>query len=351
MKTMQGRFSTMAPVLIIAMQAGLASQTAQAQSVEDVYKGKQITLLVGSGAGGGYDAYARVLARHFGKYIPGAPSIVTKNMPAAGGMAAANTLFNQSDHDGLTLAAHTNGVAMDPLFGNTSAKFDGRQFNWIGSIGKLQNVCVIWHEHPIKTIAQAQKMEFTAAGAGATSNTVIVPKILNSLLGTRIKVIAGYEPGQGDAIAIENREVDGSCGLAWSTIKASRSSWIADKKVTVLVQMAMEKLPDLPDVPSALEFVQGDDRKTLELILMRQEMGRPIAAPPGVPRERIAALRRAFDKSMVDPAFLSEAKQAQLDVDPLTGEQIDELLAKAYSAPAPIVQKAASLLNPPAGAR
>jgi tripartite-type tricarboxylate transporter receptor subunit TctC len=348
---MQSAYFVAAPALALALAGGLSSDKAQAQSVEDIYKGKQISLLVGSGAGGGYDAYARVLARHLGKYIPGNPSIVTKNMPAAGGMAAANTLFNQSDRDGLTLAAHTNGIAMDPLFGNTSAKFDGRQFNWIGSIGKLQNVCVIWHEHPIKTFAQAQKMEFTAAGAGATSNTVIVPKILNSLLGAKIKVIAGYEPGQGDAIAIENREVDGSCGLAWSTIKASRSSWIKEKKVTVLVQMAMEKLPDLPDVPSALEFVQGDNRKTLELILMRQEMGRPIAAPPGVPKERILALRRAFDRAMLDPAFLAEGQQAQLDIDPLTGEQIDELLAKAYSAPAPIVQKAASLLNPPAGAR
>ena len=321
---------------------------AQAPGVEAFYKGKQITLLVGSGAGGGYDVYARSFARYFGKHVPGQPSVIVKNLPAAGGMAAANTLFNQSDKDGLTIAAHTNGVAMDPLFGNTAAKFDGRKFNWLGSIGKLQNVCAIWHEHQIKTIEQARLLEFTAAGAGASSNTVIVPRILNALLGTKIKVIAGYEPGQGDAIAMESREVDGVCGLAWSTIKASRAHWIKEKKITILVQMAMEKLPDLPDVPGALELVSGENRQVLELILIRQEMGRPFAAPPGVPPQRVAALRAAFDATLGDAGFLAEARQVQLDIEPLSGQRIDELLATAYEAPKAIIDKAASLLNPPA---
>ena len=322
---------------------------AQAQSVESFYKGKQITLLVGSGAGGGYDVYARTFARHFGKHIPGQPAVVVKNMPAAGGMAAANTLYNQGDKEGLTLAAHTNGIAMDPLLGNAAAKFDGRKFNWLGSIGKLQNVCAIWHEHPIKTIEQAQVQEFTAAGAGATSNTVIVPRILNALLGTKIRVIAGYEPGQGDAIAMESREVDGVCGLAWSTIKASRAHWIKDKKINILVQMAMDKLPDLPDIPGALELVSGENRQILELILIRQEMGRPFAAPPGVPADRVQALRAAFEATLGDGDFLAEARQAQLEIEPLSGQRIDELLAGAYGAPRAIIDKAAALLNPPAG--
>jgi hypothetical protein len=334
---------------LLLLSAG--ETAAQTSGVENFYKGKQITLLVGSGAGGGYDAYARSFARYFGKHLSGQPGVVVKNLPAAGGMAAANTLFNQSDKDGLTIAAHTNGIAMDPLFGNPAAKFDGRKFNWLGSIGKLQNVCAIWHEHPIKTIEQARVQEFTAAGAGATSNTVLVPRILNALLGTKIKVIAGYEPGQGDAIAMENREVDGVCGLAWSTIKASRAHWIKEKKVTILVQMAMEKLPDLPDVPGALELVSGENRRILELILIRQEMGRPLAAPPGVPQERVAALRAAFDATLIDPDFLAEAHQMQLDIDPLNGEKIDQLLAAAYEAPKAIVDKAAALLNPVAGDR
>ena len=346
---MSGPARRLVTAAFCALLLSAGGAAAQAPGVEAFYKGKQITLLVGSGAGGGYDAYARSFARYFGKHVPGQPNVIVKNLPAAGGMAAANTLFNQSDKDGLTIAAHTNGVAMDPLFGNTAAKFDGRKFNWLGSIGKLQNVCAIWHEHPIKTIEQARVREFTAAGAGATSNTVIVPRILNALLGTKIKVIAGYEPGQGDAIAMESREVDGVCGLAWSTIKASRAHWIKEKKITILVQMAMEKLPDLPDVPGALELVSGENRQVLELILIRQEMGRPFAAPPGVPAQRVAALRAAFDATLGDADFLAEARQLQLDIEPLSGQRIDELLASAYEAPKGIIAKAASLLNPPAG--
>ena len=336
------------PGLSIAFATVLVGASpAFAQSAEDFFKGKQITLLVGSGAGGGYDAYARTFARYYNRHIPGNPAIVVKNLPAAGGMAAANTLYANSDKDGLTIAAHTNGIAMDPLFGNAAAKFDGRNFNWLGSIGKLQNVCAVWHLNPVKTIAQARVTEVTVAGAGATSNTVIVPKIINALLGTKFKVIAGYEPGQGDAIAMEAGEVDGVCGLAWSTIKASRYTWIKDKKITVLVQMALEKLPDLPDVPSALDLVTNeDDRKVLQLILIRQEMGRPFAAPPGTPADRVAVLRRAFDATMKDADFIAEAARAQMEVEPLTGAQIDALLASAYGAPKDIVQRAAGLIEP-----
>ena len=332
--------------IIAAALFAFAGSAALAQPAADFYRGKQISLLVGSGAGGGYDAYARVFARHVGKHIPGSPAVVVKNLPAAGGMAAANTLYSGSGNDGLVVAAHTNGIAMDPLFGNTSAKFDGRKFAWLGSIGKLQNVCAVWHLNPVKTIQQAREREVTVAGAGATSNTVIVPKIINALLGTKFKVIAGYEPGQGDAIAMEAGEVDGVCGLAWSTIKASRQTWIKDKKVTVLVQMAMEKLPDLPDVPGALDLVADDaKRKVLELILIRQEMGRPFAAPPGTPADRVALLRQAFDATMKDPDFAAEAARAQMEIEPLTGAQIDGLLEKAYGAPKDIVQRAAALIE------
>ena len=281
------------------------------------------------------------------RYIPGHPAVVPKNMPAAGGMAAANTLFNNVERDGLTIAAHTNGIAMDPLFGNPGARFDGQKFAWLGSMGKLQNICATWFTSPVTTIAQAREKEITVAGAGATSNTDIVPKILNMLLGTKFKVIAGYEPGQGDVIALENGEVEGICGLSWSTIKASRSQWISGHKLHVLTQMALEKLPDLPDVPSALDLVSNpDDRRVLELILIRQEMGRPFAAPPGVPGERVAALRTAFAATMRDPEFLAEARKGQLEIEPMTGAAIDALLARAYSAPPAVVARAAALIEP-----
>src|SRR5215467_7970900 len=269
-------------------------------------------------------------------------------MPAAAGLAAAGALYTTADKDGSTIAAFTNGAAMDPLFGNPGARYDAQRFNWLGSIGKLQNVCATWHRSSVTTVADARTRDVIVAAAGATSNTAIVPKALNALIGTRFKVIAGYDTGAGLTLAIERGEAEGICGLSWSTIKASRPHWITDKLLNVIVQMGLTKLPDLPDVPSALDLV-GDmeSRQVLELILIRQEAGRPFAAPPGVPADRLTALRRAFDATLADGEFRADADKAQLEVEPLTAAEIDTLLAKAYGAPRTIVQKAAALIEPP----
>jgi tripartite-type tricarboxylate transporter receptor subunit TctC len=318
--------------------------SAQAQTVEEFYRSKSITMLVGSGAGGGYDTYARIFARHMSRYIPGNPTIIAKNMPAAAGLAAANTLYTTAEKDGSTIAAFTNGSAMEPLFGNASARYDAQKFNWLGSIGKLQNVCATWHQSSVKTIAAARAREVIVAAAGATSNTAIVPKALNALIDTRFKVIAGYDTGAGLTLSIERGEAEGICGLSWSTMKASRPHWIRDKLLNVIVQMGLQKLPD---VPSALDLVaDAQNKQVLELILIRQEAGRPFAAPPGVPLERVAVLRRAFDATLEDAEFRADAAKAQLEIEPLTAAEIDGLLATAYGAPKPIVQKAAALVEP-----
>ncbi|MDB5651737.1 MAG: tripartite tricarboxylate transporter family receptor [Hyphomicrobiales bacterium] len=320
-----------------------------AQSADDFYRGKSITMLVASGAGGGYDAYARVFARYAQKHIPGNPAIIAKNMPAAAGLAAASTLFNNADKDGLTIAALSNVVALDPLFGNPAARFDAQKFGWIGSIGKLQNVCATWHTSPVKTIEDARRREVIVAGAGASSNTAVVPKIINELLGTKFKLVSGYDPAGGLTLAVESGEAEGICGLSWSTMKASRPDWIAGKKLNVIVQMSMEKLPELPDVPSALDLITDPaKKKVLELILIRQEMGRPFATSPGVPADRLAVLRKAFDETMKDPEFLAEAAKTQLEIEPLTGAQIDAFLASAYTAPPAVVARAAALVEPAA---
>jgi tripartite-type tricarboxylate transporter receptor subunit TctC len=321
----------------------------RAQSVEAFYKSHPITMLVGSGAGGGYDIYARAFARFWTRYIPGHPDIVAKNMPAAAGLAAASTLYNNSERDGSVIGAFTNGAAMDPLFGNPGAHYDSRRFNWLGSIGKLENVCATWHTSPVKTIAQARERQVLVAAAGATSNTAIVPKMLNTLIGTKFKVIAGYDPGSGLTIAVESGEAEGVCGLSWSTMKASRPRWIKDHLLNVIVQMGLTRLRELPEVPSALDLVSDpQNRQVMELILMRQEAGRPFAAPPGVPADRIAALRRAFTAALKDPEFVAQAQKSQLEIDPLSGAEIEKLLAKAYAAPKPIVQRAAALVDPAA---
>jgi tripartite-type tricarboxylate transporter receptor subunit TctC len=331
----------------VLLAAAIWPASAYAQAVEEFYKGKSITMLVGSGAGGGYDTYARIFARHMTRYIPGNPTIIAKNMPAAAGLAAANTLYTTADKDGSTIAAFTNGSAMEPLFGNASARYDAQKFNWLGSIGKLQNVCATWHQSSIKTIAAARAREVIVAAAGATSNTAIVPKTLNALIDTKFKVIAGYDTGAGLTLSIERGEAEGICGLSWSTMKASRPHWIRDKLLNVIVQMGLQKLPDLPEVPSALDLVtDAENKRVLELILIRQEAGRPFAAPPGVPSDRLASLRRAFDATLGDAEFRSDAAKAQLEIEPLTGNEIDNLLATAYSTPKPIVHKAAALVEP-----
>jgi len=326
---------------------GCLAPTAYAQSVEDFYKSHPITMLVGSGAGGGYDVYARAFARHWSNHIPGHPPIIAKNVPAAAGLQAASTLYNNVDRDGATVGAFTNGAAMDTLFGNPGAHYDPRRFAWLGSIGKLENVCATWHTNSVKTIADAQQRQVVVAGAGATSNTAIVPKLLNALIGTKFKIVAGYDSGSGLTMAVESGEAEGICGLSWSTMKASRPRWVSDHLLNVIVQMGLTKLRDLPDVPSALDLVRDPESKqVMELILMRQEAGRPFAAPPGVPADRTAALRAAFQETLRDPAFTAEAQKMQLEIEPMTGEEIEAMLAKAYAAPQPIVQRAAALVEP-----
>jgi tripartite-type tricarboxylate transporter receptor subunit TctC len=334
-------------IAFVAAAALLWPASSDAQTVEDFYRTKSITMLVGGGAGGGYDTYARIFARHMSRHIPGNPNIIAKNMPAAAGIAAASALYTTADKDGATIAAFTNGAAMDPLFGNAAARYDAQRFGWLGSIGKLQNVCATWHQSPVKTIDAARVREVIVAAAGATSNTAIVPRALNALIGTKFKVIAGYDTGAGLTLAVERGEAEGICGLSWSTMKASRPHWIRDKLLNIIVQMGLAKLPDLANVPSALDLVNDpESRQVLELILIRQEAGRPFAAPPGVPADRLAALRRAFDVTLGDAEFRADADKAQLEIEPLTAGEIETFLAKAYGAPRPIVQKAAALVEP-----
>lgn len=316
-------------------------------NAQDFYKDRQISMLVASGVGGGYDVYARALGRHMPRHIPGNPVFVARNMPTAGGLTAANTLYNASERDGSVIAALTNGVPMDPLFGVKEAKFDGRKFSWIGSMGKLQNVCATWHANPIKTIQDAQAREVVVGASGTTSNSSIMPRIANEVLGTKFRIINGYDPSSGLNKALESGEVEGICGLGWSTLTASRPDWVRDNRLNVLVQFGFEKLPELPNVPSALDLVtSAEKRAILELILVRQETGRPIVGPPDVPADRLAILRRAFDATMKDEEFLNEAKKLQLDIDPLDAAAIEKLLAKAYDAPKNVVEAATRLVVP-----
>jgi tripartite-type tricarboxylate transporter receptor subunit TctC len=336
-------------MLLLLIAAVLPAASSLAQTPEGFFKGRQITFLIGAGAGGGYDAYFRTFARYVVHHIPGAPTIVPKNMPAASGLAAANTLYTSADRYGATIGAFPNNIPMDTLFGNPGARYDAQKLNWLGSIGKLENVCATWITSPIKTIAQARAREVIVAAAAATSNSAIMPKVLNALIGTKFKIVSGYDPGSGMTLALESGETEGVCGLSWSTIKAARPHWIKDNKLNVIVQLGLAKLPELPDVPSALDLVSDPvSKQVLKLILIRQEIGRPVAAPPGVPADRLEVLRRAFDDTMKDPEFLAEAEKVQLEIEPLRAHEIDTLLANAFATPKPIVARAAELIEPSA---
>ena len=332
--------------LLLALLLAFVPERVGAQAQAPFYRGQQINMVIASGAGGGYDTYARALARHMSKHIPGNPTIVPRNLPGAGGLIAANTLYNNTPADGLTFAALTNGAAMDPLFGERAARFDAQKLNWIGSIGKLDNICVTWQGSPLTRIEQAKAREVAVSASGAGGNSSIMPKILNQFIGTKFKVIGGYTEGSGTTLALERGEVDGVCGLSYSTLKTMHPDWFRDRKVNIIVQIGLEKQRDLPDVPNALDLVANpEDKQVLSLILARQEMGRPFATPPGVQADRVAILRAAFEATLKDPAFLADAQKLQMEVDPLTGAEIEALLKSAYAAPRPIVQRAAQLVR------
>lgn len=320
---------------------------ANAASVADFYKGARLNVVIGSGVGGGYDTYTRVFTRHIGRHIPGAPSVINKNMPGAGSLRATNYIYNKAPRDGSEIGAIYNTMLLEPLLGNSKAKFDVSKINWLGSSGKQQNICVTWHSSPIKTLEQAMIKQVNVSTTSATGNSATMPRIFNALLGTKFKVIQGYT-SSGSQLAVERGEVDGSCGLPYSTLLASKPDWILNKRLNILAQVGLKKHKDMPDVPMALDAVKDPKKKlVMELLLIRQEPGRPIIAPPEVPADRVAALRAAFNATMKDENFLADSKRSHLEIDPLTADEIEKLIKRAYSYPKETVEVAAELVGRP----
>jgi predicted outer membrane repeat protein len=314
---------------------------ARGQSAEEFFKTASLSMYVGSGGGGGYDAIARLLARHMSRYLPGNPNFVIKNMPTAAGVASANFIYNSAPRDGSAILAAQNASLVLPLYDSPVAHYDPRKFEWIGSTDKQQAVCATWFTSPIKTLADATKRDVPVAATGVSAGPGVYPKILNALFGTRFKVISGYDTGSM-RLAMEKGEVEGICGLAWQTYKAISFDWIESKKLNVLVQLGLEKNAELPDVPLALDLLKDpDDRKVLELIVLPQEFGRPFLAPPGVPADRMALYRKAFAAVLKDAQFRAESERQHLSIEPVDDRQIEALLARAYAAPKSIHDRAA----------
>jgi tripartite-type tricarboxylate transporter receptor subunit TctC len=324
----------------------LAGSTATAQPVADFYKGKTIELHIGYTSGGGYDVYGRILARHMGKFIPGNPQIVPKNTPGAGSLRAANWLYAAAPKDGTAIGIVARGAAFDPLLGVTAAQFDGNKFNWIGSANDEVSVCVSWKDSDVKTYEDMLTKELVVGGTGPSADTDQFPKVMNAVLGTKMKLIPGYPGGNDISMAMERNEVKGRCAWSWSSVISTRMHWYKDKTINVLIQLAMHKHADLPDVPLIMDLAKTEEqRQIMTLVFARQTMGRPFMAPPGVPADRIALLRKAFMETMKDKEFLTEAEKGQLEITPVSGEELQALVAKAYATDPAIAKKTAEMLK------
>ncbi len=321
--------------------------TAHAQGAESFYKGKTVELYVGYSVGGGYDLYARVLARHMGQHIAGSPTIVVKNMEGAGSLRLANWLYRVAPKDGSVFAIIGRGTGFDPLLGQQAAQFDATKFTWVGSGNHEVSVCVSFESRTaVTTFDDLRSREMTVGGTGASADTDQFPKIVNAVLGTRMKVISGYPGGNDIVLAMERGELQGRCGWSWSSVKSTHGSWIADKKLNILVQLSLQKHPELPDVPLVIDLAKNDEeRQILTLIFARQLMGRPFLAPPGLPADRVEALRKAFMDTMADPAFLDDAEKSQIEVNPVAGADLQKLVADIYRTPPEVARKAAQILT------
>ncbi|MBX9758278.1 MAG: hypothetical protein K2Y29_05835 [Beijerinckiaceae bacterium] len=302
-------------------------------------------MVIAGGAGGGYDLYARLLSQYLAKHIPGAPTIVNQNMPGAAGITATNWAAKIAPKDGSVVVATYHVLLLEPLFGNTAADYDPTKFEWIGSMGKQQNVCITWNTSPVKTIEHAREREVTVSSTGASGHTTLIPRLLNTLLGTKFKVIGGYQTAES-RLAVERGEVDGICGLSWTTLKTASPDWVTGNRMNILVQTGAKPMHDLPNVPLLANFVKNpEDRQVLNLITAPDDMGRPFFMPPGTRADLVSVLRKAFDATMADKEFLQDAAKRQMEVDPLTGEEMEKTLKAAYSTPRPLVDKAMTLMR------
>jgi tripartite-type tricarboxylate transporter receptor subunit TctC len=322
----------------------ILSGAAHANPVAEFYRGKNIALVIGYTAGGGYDLYGRVLARHMPKHIPGNPTIIPQNMPGAGSLKAANFIYGIAPKDGLTMGIVTRAMATDPLLGES--KFDPRKFTWIGSTTSETSVCATWGTSTVKTWADMFGTAFTMGGSAQGSEPDSFTLLLKNVFGVHVRLVSGYPGGNDINLAIERGEVDGRCGWSLSSIKSQRPDWLRDKKINILTQLALRKHPDLPDVPLLLELTQTDEqRQIVKLVIASLVLGRPFFAPPGIPEDRKAALRQAFDETMKDPEFLQEAAKLDLEIEPVTATAINSLLADLYQTPKSAVEKAAAAIR------
>ena len=333
--------------LLVVATAVTAAGSSAAQSVEEFYRGKTINITISSGEGGTNDAYARLIAEQLGKFIPGNPTIVPRNMPGAGGLKAANYMYGQASKDGLSYGIVQRGTAVQPIMDIQSANYDPSKFNWIGSTARETSVGVVWNASTdVRTIQEAMQKEVIVGSSGVGNDTGGFPLVLNYFIGTKFKLIHGYKSGSEISLAMERGEVQARVGWSWGSVTSRSADLLRDKKITVIIQMGLEKAEDLPDVPLVLDLAKSpEDRDAMELIFAATTIGWPSIMPPDVPKDRVAAVRAAYNQMVKSPEFKAQAEKRNLELDPVTGEQIDKIVARIMSFPKPVVERAQRAMN------
>ena len=339
------RLTAVASVVAAAVGIGSASAIA-ADAAAQFYRGKTVQVLVGFSPGGGYDLYARTLARYLGKHIPGNPTVITQNMPGAGSMKVMNYLYNAARKDGTFIGTFARGMVFEPLLGHAKGTaFDATKFNWIGSISNEVSVCAFWHTSAVKSWEDMKTKAHKIGGSAAGADSDVFPTVLRKVYNLPMKLVTGYSGGGADInLGMERGEVDGRCGWSYSSMLSQSKALVEGKKINIVIQLALEKHEDLPNVPLIMDLpASPQDKAAMRLITSRQAIARPFTAPPGVPPERVKILRDAFDATMKDPDFIREATRLALEVRPVSGADVDRLIREIYASPPDVVKRASEI--------
>ena len=337
----------MVRALVALALAVAAPVVARADAVEDFYKGKEIKVIIGLPAGGGYDIYGRLYARHLSRFLPGHPSVLVQNQPGAAAVPMTNAMFAQQPRDGTYIGVGVGSNATASLFGASGARYDARQLTWIGSLNAEVGLVVSYKTSPVKTAQDLFTHELIVGGSGATDGNVMFPTAMNKVLDTRFKVIPGYGSTNTVAMAMEQKEIEGAGSWHYSSISTNKPEWLKDGSLNILVQLALKPHPDVDkSVPIVTDLAKTpEQRSILELIFAQQDMGRPIFAPPGIPADRVAALRKAFDDMVRDPEFLKDAASLKLEINrPMPGVEMEALIKRLHELPPDVVRKAAEAI-------
>jgi len=341
-------FRNLSASLVLALALATTIRApASAQTVADFYAGKTIQVLIGFSPGGGYDLYGRVIARHMGRHIPGNPKLVPQNMPGAGSLKAVNYLYGVAPKDGTALAHFAPGVLFEPLLGHAEgAQFDATKFTWLGSASREASVCAFIASAGIKSWADMRSKPTIIGASGGGAESDVFPTVLRNMFHLPLKIVTGYPGGTEITLAMERHEVDGRCGWSWTSLLSRSKALLDSHQLDVVLQIALQKTKDLPDVPLIVDVTDNAEQKAaLKLIVARQSIARPFAAPPGIPAERARALREAFAATLADPEFIADAKSQSLDIEAVQGAEVEALIREVYASSPQAVQLATAALR------